>query len=113
MIKIIASASHTMCFFIVIAKFLDRTMRHRRRLAEHPVDARPADPQPASDFAGCYALSLELDDLGSLPASSWHAALVAAVCLGFRNALPLAFQHRLPFSLTHGADDSEHEAASR
>ena len=47
--------------------------------------------------------------LGSLPPSRRHTTLVAAFALGFGDALAMALQHGL--ALTHGAEDSQHQAA--
>jgi hypothetical protein len=59
-------------------------------LTEHPIHARPTDPQPAGDFLGPDARLFEPDDFGSLSPNGWHTPLIAAFALGFCDAFALA-----------------------
>jgi hypothetical protein len=49
----------------------------------------------------------------SLAPSGRHTAFVAALTLGFGDALPLPFEHGLPLGLSRGTDDSQHQATGR
>jgi hypothetical protein len=46
-------------------------------VAQHPIDAGPADTQPVNDFRGRDAIGFESDDVGSLSPSGRYTALLA------------------------------------
>jgi hypothetical protein len=53
---------------------------------------------------GLTPSALQSGYLGSLPPCSRHTALIAALTLGFGDALSLTFQHALALCLPYGAD---------
>ena len=47
----------------------------------------------------------------SLSPNGRHTSLIAALTLGFGDALPLPLQHGFPLGLSHGTDDGQHQPA--